>query len=178
MAKINITNQTAPSTPAAGTTELYIDSTTKVLMGLDDTGTSTDYSETGGAAPSWTSWATVTISGGGTLTYTTANARYYFDGKILYAQFDFTQTAPGSGTADITIDPPGGVTLLDAATCGTVGGLDIGNDNVHSVHAVEAINSTNKFQIRRTGTSTYFRGGTHVGNNGNGYGFSVVAAIA
>lgn len=39
MAKITITNQAAPSTPATGTSEVYVDSTTKALTTIDDTGT-------------------------------------------------------------------------------------------------------------------------------------------
>jgi len=46
MAKINITNQTVPDTPGSGTTELYVDSTSKVLKSKDDAGVVTDYSDT------------------------------------------------------------------------------------------------------------------------------------
>lgn len=115
-------------------------------------------------SPSWTSFS-VTINNGGTLTYTDSNQRYFINGKILYCQFDILQTAAGSGTTDLTIDPPGGVTLLDAGCCGEVSGFDIGNDNVYSTHTVEAVNSSNVFKLRRVGAATYWRGGTLIGNN-------------
>jgi len=130
------------------------------------------------ATPTWTAWSTVTIDGGGSLTYTTANGRYYIWGKMLFAQFDFAQTAAGSGNIKVSIDPPGGVTLLDSATCGTVSWTDMGNNNVFSSMGVEADASSNTFWIRRDNNSAYVRGGTMIGNNGNGFGFYVIAAIA
>lgn len=47
MGKILIQNQTAPATPGSGSTEIYVDSTTKKLKSKDDTGTITDYGTTG-----------------------------------------------------------------------------------------------------------------------------------
>ena len=176
MAKFTLTNQTTPSTPSSGTTEFYIDDTTKKVTTIDDAGAVTDYSAS--ATPTWTAWSTVTILGGGTLTYTTANARYYIDGKILHAQFDFNQTAAGDGSADVTIAPPGGVTLLDSATCGVWGSRDLGNDNQFRCHAIEAINSTNVFKIRRNTLELYVRGNAFVGNNAKISGFHVTAAIS
>ena len=130
------------------------------------------------ATPTWTAWSTVTINNGGTLAYTTANGRYYIDGKILYAQFDFDQTAAGSGSTDITIDPPGGVTLLGAATCGIFGGMDVANDGQFRAIAIEADAGGNKFKLRRDGVESYIRGGTFIGNNNKTMGFCVTAAIA
>lgn len=50
MAKITITNQTAPATPNSGLTEVYVDSTTKKLASKDDTGTVTSYGSGGGGS--------------------------------------------------------------------------------------------------------------------------------
>lgn len=131
----------------------------------------------GASALEWTAFTPV-ISGGGTLTSTTANARFVIDGKILYMQFDFTQTNAGNGTDDITVDVPGSATVLDAINCGVWSGDDIGNDNVFSVHTITSINSTNKFKVRRTGSTTFFRGGTFIGNNGKVSGINITVGIA
>jgi len=48
MGKIKITNEAEPATPASGTSEVYVDSTSKKLSTKDDTGTVTEYGAGGG----------------------------------------------------------------------------------------------------------------------------------
>ena len=128
----------------------------------DVTGVSTG----GGGSVAWTDGGSVTFSGGGTLTVTTDYNRYYVSGKALYWQFSVTQSAAGSGTTDVTFDIPGGVTALDSGGVGHASTFDMGNNNVYLSVGVEAQNSTNTLKVVRSGTGTYLRGGTFVGNNG------------
>ena len=48
MTKLIIKNDTTPATPASGTTAVYVDSTTKLLVSKDDSGTETAYGAGGG----------------------------------------------------------------------------------------------------------------------------------
>lgn len=131
----------------------------------------------GGTPPAWTTFTPV-INDAGTFTFTSANARYFIDGKLMFIHFDITQTNAGSGTDDVTIDPPGGVTVLDSAAAGYMIGLDIANNNVWKTFGVHAINSTNKFKLTNTDTSLFMRGGNFIGNNGNGWAVNLTIAIA
>ena len=113
--------------------------------------------------PTWTT-TTLTVNNGGTLTYDTDYNRYYILGKLLFWEFSFTQTAAGSGTTDITIDPPGGVTMLANNCCGAVQTFDMGNNNINQSEIAQVV--SNKLIITRQGLSTNVRGGTFAGNNG------------
>jgi hypothetical protein len=108
----------------------------------------------------------LTVGGGGTLTYDTDYNRFYVFGKILFWQFSITQTAAGSGTADLTFPAPTGVTLLDSKGCGHASTNDIANGNAYRTMSCEAINSTNLVKIQNDGTQLYIRGGNMIGNNG------------
>ena len=113
-------------------------------------------------ASAWTT-ATLTINDGGTLTYSTTYNRYIIIGKMLYWNFSMKQTNAGSGTTDITIDPPGGVTLVDGhfGPCTT---FDMSNSNQMEGTAVEVV--SNKLKVYNPALLIYLRGGAFVGNNG------------
>jgi hypothetical protein len=142
--------------------------------------TSTDSTKTGITAGGVSAWATetVTVNGGGTLTYDTDYSYMAVVGKLLYWQFSITQTAAGSGSTDITIDAPSGVTLLDSDNIGSISTADSANNNIyHSMNAT-AVNSSNVIKIRRTDTLTFLQGGNFIGNNGVvNFSFNVVCAI-
>ena len=134
----------------------------------------------GGSAlsPTWSTY-TPTIAGLGTGTVSVDYARYYIFGKIMFLEFSITQTAAGSGTTDVTITPPGGVTVLDSENCGSVSSTDSNNNNIYQSMNLQAFNSANNFKIKRTDTLTYIRGGNLIGNNGVvNYSFNGIVAIA
>jgi hypothetical protein len=72
MSKINLTNQAAPSTPSAGTTEIYVDQSDKHLKIKDDTGLVSDLLATSTAITALT--GEVTASGPGSAAATVSNA--------------------------------------------------------------------------------------------------------
>ena len=131
----------------------------------------------GASTPTWTSF-TPNLLGGGTLTYTTSNARYYITGKLLYMYFDWIQTNAGSGAAILTVDVPGAVTVLDQGNVGTMTALDMGNDNVYNQYGLKADNATNKIQMYRTNSTLLIQGGANIGNNGFGRHMAIIAPLA
>lgn len=53
----------------------------------------------------WTSY-TPTVGGGGTVTWTTQEGRYYRIGRTVFVHMTLTVNAAGSGVANVTIDTP------------------------------------------------------------------------
>ena len=72
MARIEIVNQTAPATPSAGETVLYVDSADKLLKSKDDTGAVVNYGSAGVAITALT--GEVTASGPGSAAATVSNS--------------------------------------------------------------------------------------------------------
>ena len=112
-----------------------------------------------------TGWqtATLTINDGGSLAYTTDYNRYQIIGKILYWNFSMKQSVAGDSLTDITIDPPGGVTMVDGqfGPCTT---FDMANSNQTEGTAVEVV--SNKLVVLNPASLIYLRGGSFIGNNG------------
>jgi hypothetical protein len=79
MAKIDVANQTAPSTPSTGTTSIYVDSSDKKLKTKDDAGVVTDYSAPGSAITALTGDVTATGPGSAAASISSATVT----GKVL-----------------------------------------------------------------------------------------------
>lgn len=117
---------------------------------------------------SWTEAGDIVLSGGGDLEFSTPYNEYVVSGKVLFWQFRIVQTTAGTGTDDITIDPPSGVSLDTSIALRTVGhatGLDLLNNNTQSTTGVIQDDS-GKIKIYAPTTAFLFlRGGNFIGNN-------------
>ena len=121
---------------------------------------------TAGGGGATFSTETVTVNGGGTLTYTTDYSRYALVGNLMIWQFQITQTAAGSGTTAITIDLPAGITISDKGNVGSASTLDMFNGNDYLVYMPEIVSDKIKFRPHDGANANYLRGGAFIGNNG------------
>ena len=156
------TGTAAPTSTPTFEGQVYVDTTNDNSYTAIGIASSADWVLTSGGAPAWTT-ATLTINDGGTLTYSTTYNRYIITSTTLYWNFAMKQTNAGSGTTDITIDPPGGVTMVDGqfGPCTT---FDMSNSNQMEGTAVEVV--SNKLKVYNPALLIYLRGGAFVGNNG------------
>ena len=144
--------------------EIYVDTTNDNTYMAKGVASSADWVQTNGVASVWVSGGALVINNGGTLTYDTEYNRYYELGDILNWEFRATQTNAGSGTSDITIDPPAGITLTDG-DMGVCTMADMANDN--QVQSVPCIVVSNQIKIYNPVAGLLFlRGGNFIGNNG------------
>jgi hypothetical protein len=84
MSKIKLTNQSAPDTPSSGKTEIYVDSSTKIISSKDDSGNVVPYFISDGWIPSNQTW---TYASSTTITVPSSAASIYSVGdKIKFTQ--------------------------------------------------------------------------------------------
>ena len=101
MAEILLDNQSAPTTPASGTTYIYVDSTSKKLTTKNDTGTTDTVDDVANASTAnQTGFAADTYVAGSSLTVPPGLLRV---GSMFYCCFDMVKTAAGTAAATIII---------------------------------------------------------------------------
>jgi len=84
MSKIKLTNQSAPDTPSSGKTEIYVDSSTKIISSKDDSGNVVPYFISDGWIPANQTW---TYASSTTITVPSGAASIYSVGdKIKFTQ--------------------------------------------------------------------------------------------
>lgn len=182
MAKIDVTNQSAPSTPSSGTTSIYVDTADKKLKTKDDTGTVTDYSAAGNSITSLT--GEVTASGPGAAAATVTNSAVL--GKVL------TGYVAGSGIVSATdtilqaFQKLGGKLDTGWYGDGSDGSVTISSDTtlVRDMYYVDltiqtgANLNTGGFRIHGTGTCTVQSGASINRNGNNASGATAGATVA
>ncbi len=163
MATITVTTNAAPGTPSTGAATLYVDSTTKLLTSVNDSGVTQ-------TSPLWKFNQSVTSQGAGfsSDTYLVGSnlsipSGYPRVGTLYHATFDVSKTAFGTATPIVTLRIGTLGTTGDAAICAFTFGAgtataDVGTFEVWGLFRTVGATTTavvqGRAEIRHTATAT------------------------
>lgn len=116
MAYINLATQTTPGTPSSGFDNIYVDTTSKRILSIDDGGSATPYQYTvtnASVAAAAGAFAADTYLSGSSLTIPTAGA--WTAGMSALWIFDMTKTAAGAAAFTVNVRMGTGGVVGDAS---------------------------------------------------------------